>query len=77
MNDKLQESAQYLKNCMIVENEAFKLYETLSKKINQPESSFILGIAYDNLKNTKIKAYLIVLTHLNQKTKMSEKTYRN
>jgi hypothetical protein len=54
MNDKLQESAQYLKNCMIVENEAFKLYETLSKKINQPESSFILGIAYDNLKNTKI-----------------------
>ena len=39
---------------MIVENEAFKLYETLSKKINQPESSFILGIAYDNLKNTKI-----------------------
>ena len=54
MNDKLQESAQYLKHCMIIENEAFKLYETLSKKINQPESSFILGIAYDNLKNTKI-----------------------
>ena len=54
MNDKLQESTQYLKHCMILENEAFKLYETLSKKINQPESSFILGIAYDNLKNTKI-----------------------
>ena len=54
MNDKLHESAQYLKHCMIVETEAFKLYETLSKKINQPENSFILGIAYDNLKNTKI-----------------------
>jgi len=39
---------------VIVENEAFNLYETLSKKINQPESSFILGIAYDSLKNAKI-----------------------
>ena len=54
MNDKLQESVQYLKHCMIVENEAFNLYETLSKKINQPESSFILGIAYDSLKNARI-----------------------
>lgn len=54
MNDKLRESAQYLKHCMIVENEAFNLYETLSKKINQPESSFILGIAYDSLKNARI-----------------------
>jgi hypothetical protein len=54
MNDKLRESAQYLKQCMIVENEAFNLYETLSKKINQPESSFILGIAYDSLKNARI-----------------------
>jgi hypothetical protein len=39
---------------MIVENEAFNLYETLSKKINHPENSFILGLAYDSLKNTKI-----------------------
>jgi hypothetical protein len=54
MNDKLRESAQYLKQCMNVENEAFNLYQTLSKKINQPESSFILGIAYDSQKNAKI-----------------------
>lgn len=54
MNDKLRESAQYLKHCQIIENEAFNLYQTLSKKINQPESSFILGIAYDSLKNAKI-----------------------
>jgi hypothetical protein len=54
MNDKVQESAQYLRYCSLIENEAFRLYETLSKKINQPESSFILGLAYDNLKNAKI-----------------------
>jgi polyhydroxyalkanoate synthesis regulator phasin len=54
MSDKLQESLQYLKQYSIIENEAIKLYETLSKKINQPESSFILGIACDSLKNTKI-----------------------
>jgi hypothetical protein len=54
MNDKLQESAQYLRCCSNLEIEAFKLYETLSKKINQPENSFILGIAYDSLKCAKI-----------------------
>lgn len=54
MNDKLRESLQYLKQCSIIENEAFKLHETLSKKINQPESSFILGVAYNSLKNSKI-----------------------
>jgi hypothetical protein len=54
MNDKVQESIQYLKQCSIVENESFRLYETLSKKINQPESSYVLGLAYDSLKNTKI-----------------------
>jgi hypothetical protein len=54
MSDKLRESIQYLKNCSFVENESFKLYETLSKKINQPESSFILGIGYDSLKNSKL-----------------------
>ena len=54
MNDKLRESAQYLKQCLTIENEAFNLYETLSKKINPPESSFILGIAYDSLKNARI-----------------------
>ncbi len=54
MSDKLEESLQYLKQYSTIENEAFKLYETLSKKFNQPESSFMLGVAYDNLKNVKI-----------------------
>jgi hypothetical protein len=54
MNEKLRESVQYLKQCVTIENETFKLCETLSKKINQPESSFILGIAYDSQKNAKI-----------------------
>jgi hypothetical protein len=54
MNDKLRESLQYLKQCSNIENETFKLYETLSKKVNQPESSLILGIAYNSLKNAKI-----------------------
>jgi DNA gyrase/topoisomerase IV subunit A len=54
MNDKLRESLQYLKQCAIIENEAFKLYETISKKLNQPESSFILGVSYNSLKNAKI-----------------------
>ncbi len=54
MNEKLRESIQYLKQCSNIENETFKLYETLSKKMNQPESSFILGIAHDSQKNVKI-----------------------
>ena len=54
MNEKLRESVQYLKQCVTIENETFKLCETLSKKMNQPESSFILGIAYDSQKNAKI-----------------------
>ena len=54
MNDKLLEAAQYLRFCNIIENNAFKLYETLSKKTNQPESSFVLGLAYDSLKNATI-----------------------
>jgi len=54
MSDKLRESIEYLKCCTTLENESFKLYETLSKKINQPESSFILGIAFDSLKNARI-----------------------
>jgi hypothetical protein len=53
MNGKLQESAQYLKCCNNLETETFKLYETLSRKINQPESSFIIGLAYDSLKCAK------------------------
>ena len=54
MNVKLQESAQYLKCFNSLEMEAFQIYETLSKKINQPESSFVLGLAYDSLKCAKI-----------------------
>jgi len=54
MNEKLQESAQYLRCCSNLEIEAFNLYETFSKKINQPESCFILGLAYDSLKCAKI-----------------------
>jgi polyhydroxyalkanoate synthesis regulator phasin len=54
MNDKLRESLQYLKQCSGIENEAFNLYETLSKKVNQPESSYLLGNAYNCLKNAQI-----------------------
>jgi len=54
MNDKLQESLQYLKQCSNLESETFKLYETLSKKLNQPESGYIIGNAYNSLKNAKI-----------------------
>ncbi len=54
MNEKLQESTQYLKFCSKLELEAFNLYETFSKKINQPENCFISGLAYDSLKCAKI-----------------------
>lgn len=54
LTEKLQESAQYLKCCSNIEVETFRLYETLSKKINHPQSSFILGFGYDSLKNAKI-----------------------
>ncbi len=53
MNGKLQESTIYLMNCNNLETQTFKLYETLSKKINQPESSFITGLAFDSLKCAK------------------------
>jgi hypothetical protein len=54
MVEKLQESAQSLKCLNNIEIEAFRLYETLAKKINPPESSFIIGLAYDSLKCAKI-----------------------
>ena len=54
MNDKLKESALYLRCFGTLEDEAFRVYEALSKKVNQPESSFILGLAYDSLKCSKI-----------------------
>ena len=54
MVEKLQESAQSLKCLNTIEIEAFRLYEGLAKKINPPESSFILCLAYDSLKCAKI-----------------------
>ena len=54
MNEKLQERALYLRCCNSLEIEAFRLYETLSRRTNNPESSFILGLAYDHLKRAKI-----------------------
>jgi rubrerythrin len=62
MNEKLQESAQNLKCFITIENEAFQIYEAVSKKINQPESSFVLGLAYDSLKCSKILQE--ILNHL-------------
>ncbi len=52
--EKLKESAQSLKCLNNIEIEAFRLYEALAKKINPPESSFIIGLAYDSLKCAKI-----------------------
>jgi len=54
MVEKLQESSQTLKCLNYIEIEAFRLYEGLAKKINPPESSFILCLAYDSLKCAKI-----------------------
>ena len=51
---KLEESIQYLRCFGAIETECFILYNKLSKKINHPESSLILGIAYDSLKCSKI-----------------------
>lgn len=51
---KLEESTQYLRCFGIIETECFNLYAKLSKKINHPESSLILGIGYDSLKCFKI-----------------------
>lgn len=39
MSDKLQESLQYLKQYSIIENEAYKLYETLSKKLTSQKAA--------------------------------------
>ena len=62
MNEKLKESAHLLKCFSSLEVEAFRVYEALSKKINQPESSFVLGLAYDSLKCSKIMN--AILSHL-------------
>lgn len=59
MNEKLQESALYLRCFGNLEVEAFRVYEAMSKKINQPESSFVLGLAFDSLKCSKIIAGIL------------------
>jgi hypothetical protein len=67
MNEKLEESAQYLKCCINIETENFRLNEILSKKVNNPESSFIIGFAYDSLKCTKTIQALLENFDLPQK----------
>lgn len=59
LNERLEESAHYIKSCSNIEAETFRLYEALSKKVNYPESAFILSIGYDSLKNSKILEGLI------------------
>ncbi len=51
---KLEESTQYLRGFGVIEKECFNVYDTVSKKINHPESSLVLGMAYDSLKCSKI-----------------------
>jgi rubrerythrin len=66
MNEKVEESANYIKCCSNIEAETFRLYETLAKKVNNPESSFILGFAYDSLKNAKTLQALLESYDLTQ-----------
>jgi len=73
MNEKVQESAQYLKCCTNLEIEAFRLYETFSKKINQPENCFILGLAYDSLKCAKIIQAILDYVDMPETEKTSPK----
>jgi hypothetical protein len=54
MNGKQTESALYLTSLGTLETNIYTLYETFSKKINQPENSFLLSLAYDSLKCSKI-----------------------
>lgn len=73
MNDKLQESAQYLKCCANLETETFRLYETFSNKINQPENCFTLGIGYDSLKCAKIIQAILDYVDMPETEKMCPK----
>ncbi len=54
MNAHLQEAIVYLKSARNIELQTANLYETLSKKINQPDSSFILAFSCDSQKCAKI-----------------------
>ncbi|XHH07836.1 MAG: hypothetical protein ACFCUE_09685 [Candidatus Bathyarchaeia archaeon] len=72
--EKIEESAQYLKGCTSIETQAFKLYETLAKKINHPESSFVLGFAYDSIKNAKIIQAMLQTIDLPEEDNENKKT---
>jgi rubrerythrin len=54
MNGRLQECIVYLKSAKNLELHAANLYDALSKKINQPESSFILSFSCDSQKCAKM-----------------------
>jgi hypothetical protein len=54
MNGHLQESIVYLKSAKNLELQTANLYDALSKKINQPESSSILALSCDSQKCAKI-----------------------
>jgi hypothetical protein len=63
---KLQEYIKTLSCCSGLEMETYPMYRNLSKKMNKPESSLILAIAYDNLKTAKIIQDLITNFEANQ-----------
>jgi hypothetical protein len=54
MNGHLQESIVYLKSAKNLELQTANLYDAISKKINQPESSFILAFSCDSQKCAKM-----------------------
>lgn len=51
---KLQELIRNLYHYSSLEEEAYHLYSCLASKMNSPEGCFILGIAYDSMKNSRI-----------------------
>ncbi len=54
-SEKLENSTKYLLCCSGLEEETFRLYQTIVKRMNQPEvCSLILSIGYDSLKHSKV-----------------------
>ena len=73
-NEKIQTYASYLSSCNEVESETFQLYQLLSRKMNNPESAFIQGMAYDSLKTSKIiQSLLETLGQIDMPNKDCEK----
>ncbi len=55
ISEKLENSTKYLLCCSGLEEETFRLYQTIVKRMNQPEvCSLILSIGYDSLKHSKV-----------------------